>query len=181
VQANVDFFMQVIFGFFNHPLFIFLGGLFTLLVLLQTSYTIYLYAKGVIPVLIRLGMGLSQRKIAVFAETDEFNRLKSMLLDSGILRESNIVKIEKNSLKKAKDMTIFLVHWKSFKSEIDGILTIKDDSTALFVYAPQSEGRIDDNSLEKINQNPNATIVNFRGRLLSDILIGMITTNYKTK
>ncbi len=173
--------LQAIVDFFNHPFFIVLGGMTSLLVLPALLYTTYLVGKGVIPVLIRLGMGLSQRKIAVFAEGDEFDDLKSMLLDSGILRESNIVKINKNSIKKAEHMTIFLVHWMSFKSEIDRILEMKSDPAALFVYAPQSEGRIDDDAIAKINRESNTTIMNFRGRLLNDILISMITTRYKTK
>jgi len=172
--------MQYIFDFFNHLLFIVLGGLTTLLMLLAVPYTIYLIVKGVIPVWIRLGMGLSKRKIAVFAE-DEFDSLKSMLVDSGIFQESNVVKIHKNSLKKAEDMTLFLVHWKSFESEIDDILEIKKDPVALVVYAPQNEGKIDMAKLEKINNERNTIVANFRGRLLNDILTSMITTSYKTK
>jgi hypothetical protein len=148
---------------------------------LALSYTVYLVSIGVIPVLIRLGMGLSKRKIAVFAE-DEFDSLKSMLVDSGIFKESNVVKIHKNSLKKAEDMTLFLVHWKSFESEIEDILQIKKDPVALVVYAPRSEGQIDLAILEKINNQRNTIVANFRGRLLNDILTSMITTGiYKTK
>jgi hypothetical protein len=173
--------MQAIIDFFNHPLFAFLGGILILLMLLQMAITIYLYAKGIIPVWIRLGMGLSQRKIAVFAEGDEFGSLKSMLVDSGIFMESNIVNIHKNSLKKAENMTLFLVHWKSFESEIEDILNIKKDHVAMVVYAPQREGKIDMVTLEKINNQRNAIVANLRGRLLNDILISMITTSYKTK
>lgn len=173
--------MQSIIDFFNHPIFIVLGGILILLMLLQMAITIYLFAKGIIPVWIRLGMGLSQRKIAVFAEGDEFGNLKSMLVDSGLFMESNVVKIHKNSIKKAENMTLFLVHWKSFESEIEDILEIKKDPVALVVYAPQSEGKIDTVKLNKINNQSNTIIANFRGRLLNDILISMITTSYKMK
>ena len=91
------------------------------------------------------------------------------------------MKIDKNYLKKAEDMTLFLVHWKSFESEIENILELKKDYAALVIYAPQSEGFIDKAALEKINQQRNAIIVNFRGRLLNDILTSMITTGYETK
>ena len=172
MQSIVDFFDQ---------LFTVLGYLTTLLVMLGAIYTIYLIAKGVIPVWIRLGMGLSKRKIAVFAEGDEFDSLKSTLVDSGIFLKSNVVKIDKNSLNKAEDMTLFLVHWNSFKSEIDDILEKKKHYAAMVIYAPQSEGFIDEDTMEKINKRSNTTIVNFRGRLLNDILVSMITTSYKTK
>lgn len=172
--------MQGIFDYFNHPLFIILSGLITLLVLLDVSYTIYLIVKGIIPVWIRLGRGLSKRKIAVFAE-EEFDSLKSMLVDSGIFLESNVVKIDRNSIKKAEDLTLFLVHWKSFEPELENILKMKKDSAALVIYAPQSEGFIDKTALEELNQHRNTIIVNFRGRLLNDILVSMITTGYKMK
>jgi len=48
-------------------------------------------------------------------------------------------------------------------------------------HAPKIEGDIDKDMLYKINQERSSTVVNFRGRLLSDILISMITTSYKTK
>lgn len=179
--------MQAIVDFFNLPLFNILGGLMniwdflTILIILSALVsTTYFYAKGFIPVWIRLGKGLSKRKIAVFAE-DEFNSLKSTLVDSGLFREANIVKINKNSIKKSKDLTLFLVHWSCFESEIEKILEMKDDSDALVIYAPQSEGRIGPAELERINNERNTIVVNFRGRLLNDILVSMITTGYKMR
>ena len=104
-----------------------------------------------------------------------------MLVDSGLFQKSNVVKILKNNLKTAEKYTLFLVHWKSFESEIEKILGMKDDSTALIVYAPQSEGFIDKAVMEKINQERNSIVVNLRGRLLNDVVVSMITTGYKTK
>ena len=59
--------VQAIFEFFNQPFFTVLGGLTSLLMLSAAIYTIYLILRGIIPVWIRLGKGLSKRKIAVFA------------------------------------------------------------------------------------------------------------------
>ena len=82
-------------------------------------------------------------------------------------------------MKKAESATLKLVHWKPFKAQLDEILRIKSDSDAMIIYAPQKEGFIDDASLEKINSQRNAIIVNFRGRLLNDILTSMNTTSYE--
>jgi hypothetical protein len=172
--------MQAVIDFFNHPFFLIVSGILIIFFVIQTISTAYLYAKGIIPVWIRLGKGLSKRKIALFAE-DEFDSLKSMLVDSGVFLESNVVKIHKNDLKKAEDMTLFLVHWRSFGSEIEDILKIKKDSAALVIYAPQSDGFIDKDKLDKINNHRNTIITNFRGRLLNDIFTSMMTTSYKTK
>jgi hypothetical protein len=170
--------MEAVITFFNQPIFILLGGLSTLLTLIAAVYVLYLVLRGVVPVLFRLGMGLSRRKIAVFAE-DEFKGLTDMLVDSGLFQESNVIRIDKGSIKKAEGMTLFLLHWKSFESEIEKILAMKDDTTALVVYAPSNEGPIDKTIMEKINQERNSIVVNLRGRLLNDILVSMITTGYK--
>ena len=151
-----------------------------MLAIIGILYTIYLIIKGVFPVWYRLGMGLSKRKIAIFAE-EEFDNLSNILIDSNIFEKKNIVKIDKQSMRKAESITLLLVHWKCFEAEIDYILNIKSDSDALIVYAPQQEGRIDENNLEKINLERNSIIVNFRGRLLNDILTCMITTSYEKR
>ncbi|MFZ1292527.1 MAG: hypothetical protein WAR79_20725 [Melioribacteraceae bacterium] len=172
--------MQTIIDFFNHPFFIIVGGLTTLSVIVAFISSIYLIIKGVLPVWYRLGIGLSKRKIAVFADS-EFESLKNMLVDSGIFLEKNIVRIDAKSLKKAESLSLLLVHWKCFESEFENIVNIKKDSDALIIFAPQEEGFIDNNSLQIINTERNSIVVNFRGRLLNDILISMITTSYEKR
>jgi hypothetical protein len=170
--------MQPIIDFLNSPFFIVIGGISTLVTMIAAIYVIYLFARGIFPVWLRLGMGLSKRKIAVFAE-NEFDGLQNMLVDSGLIQKSNILKINKGDLRKAERYTLFLMHWTSFQSEIEEILRLKKDSTALIIYAPQNEGFIEQTMLAKINQQRNTIIVNLRGRLLNDILVSMITTGYK--
>ncbi len=172
--------MQIIVDFFNHPVFIVLGGISTLITLIAVLYGIYLFARGIFPVWFRLGMGLSKRKIAVFAEK-EFDDLRDMLIESGLFQKQNVIKIEKQSIKNAKDKTLFLMHWKGFESEIEQILEMKEIETALIVYAPQNEGYIDKPMMERISQERNSIVVNLRGRLLNDVLVSMITTGYKAK
>ncbi len=169
--------MGPIVQFFNHPFFIIFGGIATLFSVIGVVIVAVLVVRGVFPVWYRLGLGLSNRKIAVFAES-EFDALKSMLVDSQLFRETNIIRIGKKELKKAQPLSLLLVHWKPFENEMKEILNLKRDNAALIIYAPQSEGFIDKEMVEKINLERNAIIVNFRGRLLNDILISMITTSY---
>jgi hypothetical protein len=74
-----------------------------------------------------------------------------------------------------------LVHWGEYKNEIDKIINIKKTSTPLIIYSPQGTDKINQDSLEKINNEPNSVIVNFRGRLLNDIFTSVITTSYDKK
>ena len=167
--------MTEIINFFNHPFFIIVDGIATVLMIIGFCYTAFLIIKGVFPVWYRLGIGLSKRKIAVFAK-DEYGSLDSMLTDSKIF--TTTIQINKNDLKKAEKETIFLVHWKEFKDKIDDILLLKKDSTPLIIYAPQEEGFIDRDIMKKINSHRNSVVVNLRGRLLNDILTSLITTSY---
>ena len=64
-------------------------------------------------------------------------------------------------------------------SHLDSILSEKKDGTALLIYAPQEEGFISKEDIAKINQHRNVIVVNFRGRLLNDIMISLITTSYE--
>ncbi len=172
--------MQEIFNFFSHPIFVVIRGVTTLILIVGILYSAYLWARGILPVLYRLGTGLSKRRIAVFAEA-EFESLKNMLIDSRIFKEENIVRIHKNDLKKAEAFTLLLVHYKPFADKMEEILRLKKDAHALIVYAPQSEGFIAKEIMEKINGERNSIVVNFRGRLMNDILGCMMTTSYEAK
>lgn len=97
-------------------------------------------------------------------------------MDSKIF--SSTIQINKDDINKAEKETIYLVYWNEFKENIDDILRLKKDSTPLIIYAPSKDGRIDDNDMEKINSHRNSVVVNFRGRLLNDILTSIITTSY---
>jgi hypothetical protein len=137
-----------------------------------------MFVKGIFPVWLRLGMGLSKRKIAIFAEAQSSD-LRSLLVDSRLFRSKNIILAGKESLKKAEEATIFLVHWEPFKSEIDQILNMKKDSDALIIYAPQKEGFIDPCDMARLTSQRHTIVVNLRGRLLNDIFTSMITTSYE--
>lgn len=153
--------------------FIAIGG-FTAIMLLIGAI------RGIIPVLWRLGKSLYNRRIALYAEI-EATTLKSTLIDSNLFKDKNIDIIGRKELTKGRDHSMMIVYYPEFKDCILDIISLKNDSDALIVYAPSSEGRIDDEILNAINAQRNSIIVNLRGRLLNDILTSMITTNYAKK
>ena len=151
----------------------------TIIVIISTIIAIYRWITGISPALLRLGKGLSSRKIAIFASGDDYNSLKAMLVDSGLFKESNVCQIAKQDCKKAEGYSLFLVHWKSAKDHFESVLNVKKDATALIVYAPQDEGILEKSDIAKLNQHRNAILVNMRGRLLNDIVSSLITTSYE--
>ncbi len=155
----------------------FLGYWSTLIVVIAVIVGIYRWCKGISPALLRLGKGLANRKIAVFAENDNFSSLKSLLVDSKLFNANNVTQITRKELRKAEDFSLFLAHWKDISSDLEIILSAKKDGTALIIYAPQEEGFVPSESIEEINKHRNVILVNFRGRLLNDIVTSLITTS----
>jgi hypothetical protein len=175
-----NIFINSVTVFFNHPFFIVAGGMGTILMICFLIYTIFLVLKGIVPVWYRLGIGLSKRRVAIFASNDNFENIRASLLDSLIFKEKNIVHIPSSNIDKAKDQTIFLVDWETFKDEIEQVFSArKNHQTAVVIYAKPAS--ITSEKMNDIGNRPNTVVVNFRGRLLNDILTSLITTVYEQK
>jgi hypothetical protein len=139
---------------------------------------------GVYPLFLRLGFARWSRKIAIVADNTNYSSLKSDLKDTGIFREKNIYPITSASLSKIKDSSLLLVHYQSFsEQEIRTILSYKKPTAGMIIYFPgfSNNNRIPDDIRDLINNEPFTITVNFRGRLLNDILTTMITTSYTKK
>lgn len=158
----------------------YLGHASTVTVLVTLAVGVVAWLRGILPALLRLGNGLAKRKIAIFAKGDNLTSLKDLLLDSKLFNKNNIINITtKNDLGKAEKSTLFLVFWPDWKSDIENILIKKGDETVLIVYAPQESGFIPKNQMSELTEERNVMVTNFRGRLLNDIVVSMITTSYR--
>ena len=157
----------------------FLGYVSTIIVGITFFLAIVAWFRGITPALVRLGNGLAKRKIAIFAKSDALSSLNSLLIDSGLFLEKNITKITKeDDFGKSEGSTLFLVYWPDWKNEIVKIKDLKQDNEALVIYAPRSAGLISENVMGELDKGRNVTVVNFRGRLLNDMVTAMITTGY---
>lgn len=171
--------MNEVVEFFNHPFFVIVGGVSTVSAIIGIIVIVYNIVRGVLPVWIRLGKGLSNKKIAVYSET-QFDDFKDLLVDSGLFKEKNIERITNASLSKGEKHTMMLVHYNEFQDKINDILNYKKDSDALIVYvsngltAPRE-------TIDSINNHRNSILVTFKGRLLNDIVTSIITTAYEKK
>lgn len=137
-----------------------------------------LWWQGIIPVVYRFGKGLANAKIAVFATGNEQTSLTSLLVDSGMFRAKNLISISTpGDIGKAEKANLFIVHWPSWRQSLDDVLAKKTDGTGIIVYAPREGGQIPEADMGKLNRHRNVALTNFRGRLLSDILLSMITSS----
>lgn len=140
---------------------------------------LFLWSRGVFSVLLPLGRGLANRKIAIFAKESNLRSLGDLLKDSQLFKADNVLLIGSiNDIGKAEKASVFLVHWHDFAEYIDQIIQNKKDQFPLVVYAPYNQGRIPDDQMVKLDGKRNTAVTNFRGRLLNDVLTAMMTTNY---
>ena len=150
----------------------------TLFLLASFIYAFYLWSTGALPVLIRIGNGLAKRKIALFASSDNVNSLKTLLTDSGLFRDKNILVISrKEDIGRAEDASVYLVHWQDSANYIDEILRMKKSECPMIVYSPYNLPRIPDEQMVNLDGKRHTAVTQFRGRLLNDIVTSMITTN----
>jgi len=156
-----------------------IGYASTVVVVISVVVGIILWAKGILPVLLRLGNGLAKRKIAIFAKGENLTSLKSLLTNSELFNEKNILGItKKEDVGAAECATVYLVFWHDWSDDIADILQQKKDGCALIVYAPRDLGPIPEEQMKNLDGKRNTAVTNFRGRLLNDIVTAMITTSY---
>jgi hypothetical protein len=160
-----------------------LGNVSTIIVIIASLVTAYLCIRGFVPVLIRLGNGLWKRKIAIFANSDaSFSSLKDLIKDSKLFNHTNIFRISGvHDLGIAEKASVLLVYWPEWKDDIDKVLNKKKDGTAMVVYAPPSLGPVPPTQMALLETHRNVVLSNFRGRLLNDLVVSMITTGYEKK
>lgn len=176
--------MNEIYQFFNHPFFTIIGGMSTLVAVSGLLLVFIFWVLGITPLLWRLGLGRWLRKIAIAANDEVYSSLRSDLVGSGIFREDNISQISKGHISKVKDHSLILVHYQSFvESEILQMLNNKKSASGMVFYfpefSPDKGKKIPETMVQAIGNKENTSVVNFRGRLLNDIITTLITTSYE--
>ena len=175
-----------LFQFFDHPFFVIFGGISATIIIVGVVLNFIFFILGITPLLWRLGSGRWLRKIGIVANDEHYNILRCDLVDSGIFRENNVFPISKDHLSKIKEHSLLLVHYQSFtEAEILQMLNDKRSKSGMIIYFPEfnpSEGKkIPDSLIQAIGKKENTSVVNFRGRLLNDIITTLITTSYEKR
>lgn len=169
--------MQLVFDFFNHPIFKIVGGITVITATLGVIYRIISIVFGVSPIIFRIGKALWSRKIAIIGTTESYTVLYECISDSGVFKRKNIQHITIENIDKAKEHSVILVDWESSGVQIDDIFMIrKSHNTAVIIYA--KAGSIPRDKMAEIANKSNTVVVNFKGRLLNDILSSLITTSF---
>jgi len=160
-----------------------LSNIYHVVVILTFLSGVIKWKGSIFPAIFRLGQGLAKRKIVIFSEKGN-NSLRTLLTDSGLFKEKNIIEITSDGdigRAEGTSIAVFLVYWPTWKEDakLDAILAKKLDNYSLIVYAPSEHGQLPHEQMQKVSKHRNSTVVNFRGRLLTDILASMMTTGYR--
>ena len=170
----------------TNPIFLFIGRCLLVITVAGFLLTAASWALGFATPIWRLGLGLRRRKIAIAANDKTFNALRIDLIATNIFRETNIKQITKEHLARIKNHSLVIVHYKSFlEEELKQMLKDKESTCGMIFYYPEhdpaSGDRIPNDMFQEILKRENTTVVNFRGRLLNDIINTIITTSYQKK
>ena len=181
-----DFLTQAYQFFLTNPIFLFVGRCLLVITVAGFLITVASWTLGFATPIWRLGLGLRRRKIAIAADIETFNSLKTDLIDTRIFRKVNIKQITKDHLATVKNHSLIIVHYNSFCAEdIKQMLNSKESISGMIFYFPEfdpaSGNRIPNEMIQEIGKRENTTVVNFRGRLLNDIINTIITTSYQKK
>lgn len=165
---------------FNHPLFQIIGGIGVVLTAIGVMYKIGIWTVGIAPIVMRFGFASVNRKIGIFADGGNGPMLLATLEDSGLFKKRNIQSIGINDYGKIKDVSICLVDWASYKDRADEIfLGRSNNQIPIIIFA--APGSIPNDRMAQIANQPSTVVVNFRGRLLNDILTSLATASYDSK
>jgi hypothetical protein len=158
------------------------GHVMTAITLVGVVVIVVGCVAGFVPVLIRLGMSLWRRKIAIFAHGDAMLNLRRHLDKSRLFSSRNIIEISTSeALPDTNGAGVMLVYWPQWADRLPELLTAKKDSTSLILYAPQAGGLLPREAIALLEEHRNVMLCNFRGRLLNDLLISMITTGHEKR
>jgi hypothetical protein len=164
------------------------GGVSTIIGVFFVLRLLTGFIFGITPVVWRLGLGRWFRKIAIISNTEAYEVLRKDLVSSGLFHKKNIFIISDNHLNQVKENDLLLLDYRSFEEEeeiIKKIINFKEAKAGLIVYyrnySPDKTEMIPGHMLKLIGKTENTTIVNFRGRLLNDIVTTLITTSYEKR
>jgi 5S rRNA maturation endonuclease (ribonuclease M5) len=169
--------IQLIIDFFNHPVFIIVGGLTLVFAAIGIIYRVVCIALGVTPLVFRIGKAIWRRKVAIIGSSEAFSSLTDCITDTNIFKRNNVIHIPTDNIEKVKEYTILLVDWETSGNQIEQIfIARKNHNTAVIIFA--KAGSIPHEKMAEIANRSNTVVVNFKGRLVNDILNSLITTSF---
>lgn len=128
----------------------------------------------------RFGLALYGKKIMIVANDEDYHDLEEDLSDSGLIKRRNIQRVSDKHISKVKDALLLIVVYGYLnKDDFREIINRKSSRCGLIVHCPPEKGRINDDEMKLLSKTAFTALCNFRGRLVNDVLLMMLSTSFK--
>lgn len=130
----------------------------------------------------RFGLALYGKKIMIISDGDDYHDLEEDLSSSGLIKKKNVLHISNKQLSKAKNALLLIVVYDYLNnSDFQNVIRNKSTRCGLIVHCPPEKGRIAAEEMELLSKSTFTALCNFRGRLVNDVLLMMLSTSFKKK
>ncbi len=132
----------------------------------------------------RFGLALFAKKIMIVANEEDRNNIRCDLTRSGLIKEKNIRMVSSAQLVDLKGAFMIIVSYGYLKDDdFARVINEKSSRCGLIVYCPPEpeRGSLSEEEKSLLNSTPFTTLCNFRGRLVNDVLLMMLSTSFKKK
>lgn len=135
---------------------------------------------GLIRPLFRFGWAAWKKQVYIIAGTETGNMINDDLQRSGIVKKKNIKCKNDKQIGDIKDSRLTILDYSYLGSEksID-IIKNKKANCGAIVYA--SPGEIKPNDMKRLNEIQHVSVVNFRGRLVNEVLVLLMSCSFSKK
>lgn len=141
---------------------------------------VVLAIMGLVRPAFRFGKGIAWKKVFIEADGNTRQELKGDLERSGIIRKKNILEKTDGQISDLVGARLLVLEYGYLGEEnVDKIVSQKCSDCGVLIYAKHKE--ISDESMEKLNRAQHVSVVNFRGRLVNEILLLLISTSFARK
>lgn len=136
---------------------------------------------GVVKPAYRFGMGISFKKTYIVSDNEAtFHTIEDDLVSSGLIKKNNIVRLTSSSIDKLAGARLIILDFASLGQEIIiQAINKKTPNCGALVYA--RPGEVPNAVMEKLNNCHHVSVVNFRGRLINETLMLMLSTSFSKK
>lgn len=157
-----------------------LDTIFRLFGLISVALIILGALSGITQAMWRFGLALFGKKVVVIAEVTEFECIKEDLTDSGLIKSKNVIRVSDKQLAKARNALLLIVAYGYLnEKELEKVISDKDSRCGLIVYCPPERGRVSPEEMQTLSKTAFSALCNFRGRLVNDVLLMMLSTSFK--
>ena len=149
------------------------GRIMTVVTFLGLVALIVACAKGLFPILVRFGINRSKLKIAVVAENvNKYEEIKQTLAKNKLIPRSNIDWVIPEMTKDIDKYSAVII-CEDALDILENIIGCLPSKTCLIVYTPKLQ--LDEKQRQVLQKQPVSALVNFRGRLLSDVMAMLVS------